>query len=320
MSLLNSLRNVDKKNLLDVIRYGGDRIKRKILLSVLLLFGLALIINVSTSAAATVSDNTNPTVTAVDPANHAVVQKTNNVKVTFNEPITAGTNSINLKNSNGKVISTKNTFSGSKITITPTTKLTTGKYNILLNAGSVQDLSGNINAAFSSSFTVSPITVAQMKDGISRAQKFYSKQGRLPTTVSYGSKKIPMAEFQKIIATQGLKINKPKVTVSALSNTNLAAIMRSAAKFGYSGAAHTASAMERIGAGDCWAMSDYLYKHMTAAGMKSRIIQYATAYSSRHRSVQYFSNGAWVNAPYRAYGLNMLFNNTKSSGLVIACN
>ena len=320
MSLLNSLRNVDKKNLLDVIRYGGDRIKRKILLSVLLLFGLALIINVSTSAAATVSDNINPTVTAVDPANHAVVQKTNNVKVTFNEPITAGTNSINLKNSNGKVISTKNTFSGSKLTITPTTKLSTGKYNLLLNAGSVQDLSGNINTAFSSSFTVSPITVAQMKNGISRAQKFYSKQGRLPTTVSYGSKKIPRAEFQKIIATQGLKINKPKVTVSALSNSNLAAIMRSAAKFGYSGAAHTASAMERIGAGDCWAMSDYLYKHMAAAGMKSRIIQYATAYSSRHRSVQYFSNGAWVNAPYRAYGLNMLFNNTKSSGLVIACN
>ena len=146
----------------------------------LLLFGLALIINVSTSAAATVSDNTNPTVTAVSPANHAVVKKTSNVKVTFSEPITTGTNTISLKSSNGKLISTKNTISGSKLTITPTKKLTTGKYNLLLNAGSVQDLSGNINAAFSSSFTVSPITVAQMKDGISRAQKFYSKQGRLP--------------------------------------------------------------------------------------------------------------------------------------------
>ena len=67
-----------------------------------------------------------------------------------------------------------------------------------------------------------------------------------------------MVEFQKIIATQGLIIKKPKVTVSALSNANLAAIMRSAAKFGYSGAAHTGAAMERIGAGDCWAMSDYL--------------------------------------------------------------
>ena len=49
-----------------------------------------------------------------------------------------------------------------------------------------------------------------MKDGIKRAQKFYSKQGRLPKTVSYGFKKITMAEFQKIIATQGLKITKPK--------------------------------------------------------------------------------------------------------------
>jgi len=320
MSLLNSLRNVDKKNLLDVIRYGGDRIKRKLLLSVLLLFGLALIINVSTSAAADPTDNTNPTVVAVDPANHAVVQKTKDVKVSFSEPITTGSNSINLKTSKGKLISTKNTISGNKVTVTPTTKLATGKYNLLLNAGSVKDLSGNINAAFSSSFTVSPITVAQMKDGISRAQKFYAKQGRLPKSVSYGSKKITMVEFQKIIATQGLLIKKPKVTVSALSNANLAAIMRSAAKFGYSGAAHTGAAMERIGAGDCWAMSDYLYKHMSAAGMKSRIIQYATSYSSRHRSVQYYSNGNWVNAPYRSYGLNSMFNSTKSSGSVIACN
>jgi methionine-rich copper-binding protein CopC len=287
---------------------------------VLLLFGLALIINVGTSAAADTTDNTNPTVVAVAPADHAVVQKASNVKVTFSEQITTGTNSINLKTSNGKLISTKNSISGNQLTVTPTTKLATGKYNLLVNAGSVKDLSGNMNTAFSSSFTVSPITVAQMKNGISRAQKFYYKNGRLPKTVSYGSKKITMAEFQKIIATQGLKITKPKVTVSALSNANLAAIMRSAAKFGYSGAAHTAAAMIRIGAGDCWAMSDYLYKHMAAAGMKTRIIQYATSYSSRHRSVQYYSNGAWINAPYRSYGLNSMFNSTRSSGAVISCN
>ncbi len=115
-----SLRSVNKKTLFDVIRYGGDRIKRKLLLSVLLLFGLALIINVGTSAAADTTVNTNPTVVAVAPANHAVVQKASNVKVTFNEQITTGTNSINLKNSNGKLISTKNTISGNKLTVTPT--------------------------------------------------------------------------------------------------------------------------------------------------------------------------------------------------------
>ncbi len=59
--------------------------------------------------------------------------------------------------------------------------------------------------------------------------------------------------------------------------------MKSAAKFRYSGAAHTGTAMQRIGSGDCWAMSDYLYTHMKAAGMKVRIIQYATAYASNHR-------------------------------------
>jgi methionine-rich copper-binding protein CopC len=303
------------------IRYGGDRIKCKLLLSVLLLFGLALIINVNTSAATTVtSDTINPQVTAVNPANNAIIPTSKPVQVTFSKTITTGNNLISLKNSKGKVIPTKNTISNNKLTIKPTKKLPIGKYHLLLQAGSVQDLSGNKNTAFSSYFTVSPINLVQMKDGIKRAQKFYSTHGRLPYTVSYGSKKITMVQFKQIIATQGLVIKKPKLTVAALSNMSLAAIMRSAAKFHYSSAAHTAAAMIRIGGGDCWAMSDYIYKHMTAAGMKARIIQYATSYSSRHRSVQYFSNGIWVNAPYRTYGVNSMFNATKSSGAVIACN
>jgi hypothetical protein len=288
---------------------------------VLLLFGLALILNVSTSAAANVTAyHTSPKVIAVDPGNKAVVLKSQPVKVTFNESIKYGKPWIELKN--GKtVISSKNSISGKTLSITPTNPLTTGiKYKLLIHSGSVTDQLGNGNTCFTSSFTVSPITLTQMKDGLSRAQTFFNNNQRLPNYVSYGSNKIAIVQFQKIIATQGLKINtKIKTTSShALpSNATISQIMISASKFRYSHSASTASAMERIGGGDCWAMSDYLYKHMKAAGITARIIQYPTAFSSRHRSVQYESNGTWVNAPYRQYFSTNMFNNTQSSGTVI---
>jgi hypothetical protein len=50
------------------------------------------------------------------------------------------------------------------------------------------------------------LTAAQIKDGYTRTQKFYNSNYRLPNYVSYGTKKIPIATFQKILATQNLKI------------------------------------------------------------------------------------------------------------------
>jgi hypothetical protein len=52
---------------------------------------------------------------------------------------------------------------------------------------------------------ISPITLAQMKDGLNRAQKFYNTNNKLPNYVSYGTLKIPIAGFQEIIAFQGKK-------------------------------------------------------------------------------------------------------------------
>ena len=281
-----------------------------------MLFGLALFLNVSTSAAATTNATTTK-VTAVDPANHAIVQKSQNIKITFNKAIKSGTNWTELKTSTGKTVSAKNVISGNQLIISPTSTLAYGKYIIILHTGSVQDLTGNTNKYFASTFTVSPLTLAQMKDGVARTQKFYASNGRFPTTVSFGSSKMTINTFQKIIANQGLKINKPKVVATGSA---LAQIMKAASKYKYSGAAHTGAAMERIGSGDCWAMSDYLYTHLTKAGIKSRIIQYATAYSSNHRSVQYLNNNAWVNVPYRQYFSTNMFNNTQSYGTVIKCS
>ena len=199
------------------IKRGGGIINRKLLLSVLLLLGLALVLNSNTSAAANVTNNAAPTVTSVNPANHSIVLKSPSIKVKFNKPIKAGTNSITLKNNAGKVIKTKNTISSNTVTIFPLTALTTGvKYNLILNAGSVKNLGGNGNSKYTTSFTLSPLTLAQMKNGLSRAQKFYNTNHRLPKYVTYGSYNMSIATFQKIIGTQGLKIKT--TTVNAVSS------------------------------------------------------------------------------------------------------
>jgi len=287
---------------------------------VLLIFGLALILNVSTSAAATVTNgaaiHNNPKVVTASPTNNSIVTKSQTIKIKYNTTIKTRSPWIELKN--GKtVISTKYYINGSTLCITPTSTLATGiRYSLTIHTNSISDLTGNGNSLYSINFTLSPITLAQMKDGQKRIQTFFNNNQRLPNYVNYGSTKIPIAQFQKIIATQKLTINT-KITNP---NASLAAIMKSAAKYGYSHSASTAAAMERIGAGDCWAMSDYLYTKMTAAHMQARIIQYPTAYSSRHESVQYKQNGVWVNAPYRSYGLNSMFNNTQSTGTVIRCS
>ncbi len=285
----------------------------------LLIFGLALILNVGTSAAAAVNGtaiHTGPKVITIDPANNTIITKSQTIKIKYNATIQTRSPWIELNN--GKtVISTNYYINGSSLCITPTTTLITGiKYTLTIHTNSISDLTGNGNSYYSTSFTLSPITLSQMEDGQKRAQAFFNNNQRLPNYVNYGSTNIPIAQFQKIIATQGLKINT-KITNP---NVSLSSIMKGAAKYGYSHSASTAAAMERIGAGDCWAMSDYLYTKMTAAHMHARIIQYPTAYSSRHESVQYKQNGVWVNAPYKSYGLNSMFNNTKSNGTVIRCS
>ena len=93
------------------------------------------------------------------------------------------------------------------MSITPRTNLTKGsKYQILIHSGSVEDLNGNAVQIFATSFMISPITLTQMKEGLKRTQAFYNANGRLPTYVSYGTLKIPIAGFQEIIGFQGMKI------------------------------------------------------------------------------------------------------------------
>jgi len=50
------------------------------------------------------------------------------------------------------------------------------------------------------------LTLANIKDGLNRAQTFYNTNYRLPNYVSFGTTKIPIATFQQILASYGLKI------------------------------------------------------------------------------------------------------------------
>ncbi len=99
---------------------------------------------------------------------------------------------------------------------------------------------------------------------------------------------------------------------STTSSSSLSEILASGAQYSYSHSASTASEMESIGSGDCWAMSDYLFSKLSAAGISSRIVQYSTEYSSNHRSVQLYQSGAWVDVPYSSYGYDTMFHATAS--------
>jgi methionine-rich copper-binding protein CopC len=274
---------------------------------------LALILNFNTTAAASTSQPTLKA-TSVDPANHAVISKSQSINVKFTKTIKKGKVWIELKNNKGKKISVNNQVKNNKLTIIPKTSLSAGVYSLSIHSGSVTDLKGNKNKLISTSFTVSPMSSTQIKNGIKNVEKYYVKNGKLPKAVTIGKTKLTISQFQKIVASQGLSIKKPKIVSKALA---ISQVMKAASKYRYSGRAHTGKDMERIGSGDCWAMSDYLYTHLTKKGVKSRIIQYSTAYSSKHRSVQYYSNNKWVGVPYRQYFSTNMFNDTQSTGKLI---
>ena len=95
-----------------------------------------------------------PTVISVDPANNANVLVNKAIKVTFSEPIKLGNGYIELKTSNGTVISINKSISGSVLTITPVDPLINGtKYTLILHTGSVSDLVGNTLGLYTTSFT-----------------------------------------------------------------------------------------------------------------------------------------------------------------------
>ena len=109
-----------------------------------------------------------------------------------------------------------------------------------------------------------------------------------------------------------------KVPIKETTHEKVDKLMKKASHYRYSHRYQTRKELERHHCGSCWAMSDYLYYYLKKMKVHARIIQYHTRYSSRHRSVQFRISNKWYNMPYRTYFHTNMFNNTRSSGLVIS--
>ncbi len=181
--------------------------------SVLLLIGLAVVLNVNLSSATTVNQ------TDIINSTH-----TNN-NSTVSHTVTSTTSNKTVK-TNSVSNSTKNMAAGGSTTVNglSVSQLNDGisrvqtfyfKNNRLpnyVNFGTrkiqISTFQKNIaTAGLSINLSVNGLTVAQMKDGISRVQTFYSNNGRLPNYVNFGTKKILITTFQSNIATAGLKLS-----------------------------------------------------------------------------------------------------------------
>jgi hypothetical protein len=154
------------------IKQGGGKIKRKLLLSVLFICGFALVLNMNFSSAATVNQ-TNNTVNSVSTPNTGNLTVASTIKATANTTVKAAVANTTIKTT----------------TVTQTTAKTT-----------------TVKATAATAPLVDGLTIAQVKDGLTRAQNFVVANGRLPNYVSYGSKHIPIAQFQAILKAEGLKM------------------------------------------------------------------------------------------------------------------
>jgi uncharacterized protein YjiK/methionine-rich copper-binding protein CopC len=110
-----------------------------------------------TLAFTSVPDTTAPTLASSTPIDNATaITVGNNITLTFNEAVAAGTGTFTLSNGTDDVRTiaatdtTQVTFSGTVVTINPTTDLRSGMgYHVLVSATAVTDTAGNAFAGFS---------------------------------------------------------------------------------------------------------------------------------------------------------------------------
>jgi len=248
-----------------------------------LLFSLALVVNANTASAASLNQ-TNGT---------AVIDKIS----TTNNASNCTTSSLSKSNLTTAMVS--------KASLNSTTK---SKINSTMAAGSP--------------VTVNGLTITQLKDGISRAQAFYKKNGRLPNYITYGTRKIPIATFQKNIATQRLKISTTSTTKTKINTSSvsaLAASLKAGSTSNYNTAVkifnwvrdninysfyynskYGAAGTLKYRTGNCCDTSNLLVALARAAGIQARYMHGTCKFSSGnwygHVWTQLYVNGKWVNA------------------------
>ena len=195
----------------------------------------------------------------------------------------------------------------------------------------------NINSGLTSSITLksvaSPTSTSETVTRGSVAKTEYvtlaknilstiTSTGKAPSTVSssLGTLKYETMVYSltKILNYYKTNSRLPNyVTVSAWSTGSGGLIIDSSSvqsildSIGYAEAKYkdiqgqsSASAMERVGYGDCWADSQWLYNKLNAAGVAARIMGYVgggTGVWYRHSWVQINTGNGWVNWSYTKY-------------------
>ena len=161
-------------------------------------------------------DTATPTVASVDPANGTVkVPSDKVIKITFNEPVKAGSLWIELKNNAGTAIPFTTFISSRVLTITPTTLLTANKYTLTLHTGSITDLAGNSFALWGTNFnTTNAFTTDSITNAAGTVKNYIETHHALPSSVTISGTQISMPQFLKL-ATEAL------LNIAGTLNTSL---------------------------------------------------------------------------------------------------
>lgn len=174
--------------------------------------------------------------------------------------------------------------------------------------------------------SVNGITLKQLKEGLSRVQTFYNKNGRLPNFVTYGTKKISIATFKKYLAKAGLKIktktnpvNRPdtssvwalsKSLTSGVSSTYSKAVnifnwVRDNINYSfYYNTKYGAGGTLKYRTGNCCDTANFMVALARDAGITARYVHGTCRFSSGtygHVWAQFNINGKWYNADGTSY-------------------
>jgi len=254
-------------NLFESLGHGGGIIKYKWIFSVLVLFSLALLINVSDVSAANSTFNSTSvsqsaaTVQNYVEINHTIPQNVTvaNQKVSSAQYLYLVTSTVqNINNGNTSPVTLKNVSNPTSPSETTTSgTLTKAEYISIANKITTFI---NTNGRLPNYVTTSLGTMRyeNLIYTYSKIMTFYQTNNRLPTTVSI----------------------KPWTTLSATSEgasssnvqSILDAIGKAEAKFADIQGQSSPTVMAQVGYGDCWADSGWLYNQLSAAGIAVRVM------------------------------------------------
>ncbi|MCE7698661.1 MAG: Ig-like domain-containing protein [Methanobacterium paludis] len=157
-----------------------------------------------------ITDSIAPVIISSDPVKNVMNVPINKIiKVTFNEPIKAGTNWIELiDNSTGAMVPITTSISGKTLTLTPQNLLTDGrKYSVLIHTNSLKDLAGNNIARYVTSFATDGIIGAA-----ERVNTYVETNHRLPSNITISGIQVNMRQFLKLSTKTVLNINNDLTT------------------------------------------------------------------------------------------------------------